>query len=469
MIDSKLFKKYDIRGTANLDHDPDGGTLTPDAAILIGQAFGVQQFRAGVTRVVVGRDNRQSSARLSSALADGLYQAGMRVTYIGIVSTPVVYWQSVHMSADGGGTCAGIMVTGSHLPPSQNGFKLWDGRANLWGDAIQMLRILIEGDDLDEGHPLQGWVAHHAALPAYIADIAARVTMPRPLKVVIDAGNGTAGVIAPELFARWGHSVECLYCESDGRYPNHPPDPQVPANLRDLGAKVRETGADIGVAFDGDGDRVGAVDENGAPIAADRLLALLARDLLTRQPGAPIVADVLCSQVLFDAIRAAGGVPVMAASGHSLVKARMAELGSPLGGEMSGHVFVGEDYYGFDDAYLVAGRLLALLGASGRSLSALDASLPRLYSTPEYRPHCPDELKQTVIDAVGVALAGSALIETVDGVRAAFASGWGIIRASNTEPVLSLRFEGATEADALAIRGQFADVLARFPDVAALT
>jgi len=463
MIDAKLFKKYDIRGKANVANTPDGGSLTADAAFQIGRAFGTQQLRAGVRQMIVGRDNRHSSEALARAMAEGLYQTGLRVTDIGVVSTPVVYWSAIHEN-DGGG----VMVTGSHLPPDQNGFKLWSGRANLWGDALLALRALIDGDDLDDGHPLDGIIARFNLLPAYLTDIAVRVTMPRPLKVVIDAGNGTAGLIAPELFARWGHRVERLYCELDGSYPNHPPDPQVPANLRDLGAKVREIGADIGVAFDGDADRVGAVDERGDPIAADRLLALLARDLLTRIPGATVVADVLCSQVLFDAIQDAGGVPVMAASGHSLVKAKMAELGSPLGGEMSGHLFVGEDYYGFDDAYLVAGRLLALLGASGKTMSALDNALPRLYSTPEYRPHCPDDLKQTVIDAVGAALGEQGDIEAVDGVRVKFERGWGIVRASNTEPVLSLRFEGATEADALAIRNRFAAALAAFPQVAAL-
>ncbi|MBL8156313.1 MAG: phosphomannomutase/phosphoglucomutase, partial [Anaerolineae bacterium] len=334
-------------------------------------------------------------------------------------------------------------------------------------EGIQALRELIAVGDLEQGSGSQEDAADARAV--YVDDLAGRVRRGRPLRVVIDAGNGTGGLFAPELIRRWGHTVlDCLYCEPDGSYPNHQPDPSEPKNMLALGERVRELGADVGIAFDGDADRMGAVDEQGRLIAADRLLALLARDVLARQPGAAVVADVLSSQVLFDDVAAHGGKPVMWISGHSLIKAKMVELGSPLGGEMSGHIFLGEDYYGFDDAYLVAGRLLSLLAASGLRLSELDASLPTLYSTPEYRPHCPDEAKQLVIDGVKAALAGSGEMVDVDGLRIRFQRGWGLLRASNTEPVLSLRFEGETEADAVAIRERFLTALAQFPMVEAV-
>jgi phosphomannomutase/phosphoglucomutase len=358
----------------------------------------------------------------------------------------------------------GLMVTGSHLSPDQNGFKLSVGGRNLYGDQIQHLRDLIETNQLAYG---SGNISEdETAYSRYIHDIKSRITMARPLKVVVDAGNGTGGLFAPTLIEDWGHQLlDCLYCEPDGRYPNHQPDPQQPKNLQALCQKVRETGADVGLAFDGDADRVGVVDEQGNIIVADRVLALLARDMLARHPGASVVADVLSSQVLFDEVSRCGGQPVMWISGHSLIKAKMAEIGALLGGEMSGHIFMGEDYYGYDDAYFVVGRLLQLLAASNKPLSELDASIPTLVSTPEYRPHCPDEAKERVIDGVQAALAGKGELVDVDGIRIRFDKGWGLLRASNTEPVLSLRFEGETETDALAYRDLFFEALRRFPEV----
>lgn len=459
-IDSKLFKKYDIRERAMGDDAP----LTPDLARLIGRAFGTYLRRVeGRNDAVVGRDNRLSSPDLAAAAIDGLRESGVSVIDIGLVSTPLVYFYAVTFPGAGG-----MMITGSHLKPDQNGFKLSVGARNLWGDQIQALYQIIESDDFEQGAgELQ---AKSDALEGHIADIASRISaheggLSRRLRVVVDAGNGTGGLIAPRLFRQLGCEVIELFCEPDGRYPNHQPDPQVPENMQALSTKVVETGADVGIAFDGDADRMGAVDELGRMIAADRLLALLARDMLSRQPGASVVADVLSSQVLFDEVAKAGGVPVVWASGHSLVKAKMVELGALLGGEMSGHLFLAEDYYAFDDAFLAAGRLLNLIAASRQTLSQLNASMPTLYSTREYRPHCPDDLKQTVIDGVGQALAGKGEIITVDGIRVQFERGWGLLRASNTEPVLSLRFEGETEADAVAYRQLFADALRQFSQV----
>ncbi|HEX2907306.1 MAG TPA: phosphomannomutase/phosphoglucomutase [Phototrophicaceae bacterium] len=459
-LSAKIFKKYDIRGVA----EGDNAVITPEVAQLLGQAFGTYLQRVeGKNTAVVGRDNRHSSFELAQAASTGLTASGCNVVDIGLVSTPLVYWHALHHD-----NCGGLMVTGSHLTPDQNGFKLSVGARNLYDEKIQMLRLFIERHELAYG---SGEITEdETAYSHYTHDLENRINITRPLKIVIDAGNGTGGLFAPTLLKHWGQNLlECLYCEPDGRYPNHQPDPQQPKNLQDLCAKVRETGADVGLAFDGDADRVGFVDEKGQIVVADRALALLAQDLLKRHPGAAVVADVLSSQVLFDAVAQAGGQPIMWISGHSLIKAKMAEIGALLGGEMSGHIFMGEDYFGFDDAYFVAGRFLQLLAASDKPLSELDAALPRLYSTPEYRPHCPDEAKERVIAGVQAALTDKGEVVAVDGVRIRFEKGWGLLRASNTEPVLSLRFEGETEADAHTYRDWFFNVLKAFPEVESLS
>ncbi len=454
-IDTGLFKKYDIRGSA----EGDNATLTTEAAQQIGHAFGtyLQRFEQK-NHVVVGRDNRRSSFDLAQAAIEGLARSGCHVVDIGLVSTPLVYWHSVHRANAGG-----LMVTGSHLPPDKNGFKLAVGNQNLYGGQIKLIHSLIEGKQLAFGNGQTE--TDQTAYSVYIRDLAQRLPMHRPLKVVVDPGNGTGGIFAPTLMQRWGHTLTCIFCEPLPDYPNHQPDPQNPANLLALGEKVREVGADVGIAFDGDADRMGAVDEHGQMIAADRLLALLARDMLARNPGATVIADVLTSQVLFDQVTQAGGIPMMWASGHSLVKAKMAETGALLGGEMSGHIFLAENYFGYDDGYFAAGRLLQLLTASDQPLSAMDQAMPRLFSTPEYRPHCPDDQKERVIDGAAALLEGKGEITDVDGIRVQFSNGWGLLRASNTEPVLSLRFEGKTEADALAYRDLFVEALRQFPQV----
>ncbi len=455
-INRSIFKKYDIRGKAQGADAP----INPAVARRIGQAFGTYVQQAENKKlVVVGRDNRASSPELAQSAIAGINASGCDVLDIGIVSTPLVYWHAMQQ-----GEAGGLMVTGSHLAPEYNGFKLAVGSRNLYDSQIQEIR----------GHAMSSRIYHgegttevaDTAYATYLYDLEKRLQpAPRPLKVVIDPGNGTAGLFAPRLFSKLGYNVTCIFCEPDGTYPNHQPDPQVPANMIALAAKVRELHADVGIAFDGDADRMGAVDENGEMITADRLLALLARDLLARHPGAAVVADVLSSQVLFDEVARAGGQPVMWASGHSLVKSKMREIGALLGGEMSGHIFMGEDYYGFDDAYLAAGRLLNLLAAGDQPLSALNASIPTLYSTPEYRPACADLYKDEVIASVKAALQDKGEVVDVDGVRVRFPRGWGLLRASNTEPVLSLRFEGETEADALYIRNLFAEALRQFPQV----
>ncbi len=450
-----IFKKYDIRGVALGEK----AVLTKEIAYLIGHGIGTYLQRVEKqTRVIVGRDNRHSSFALQDQLMEGLKRSGCTVIDIGLVSTPLVYWHAVQNDNIGG-----VMVTGSHLSREYNGFKLSVGSRNIYDTQLQRIAQMIESGEL--AYSRGEIMTETGAYSQYVHDLEKRVTISRPLKVVIDAGNGTAGLFAPRLMQLWGLNATGLFIDPDGDYPNHQPDPSDERNLKALSAKVLEIGADVGIAFDGDADRMGAVDEKGQPIAADRLLALLAQDLLTRQPGGVILGDVLCSQVLFDAVKAAGGIPVMAASGHSIVKDAMRTHQALLGGEQSGHIFLGEDYFGFDDAYLVAGRLIQLIANGTKSLSELDNDLPHLYSTPEYRPHCPDSEKAHVIKSVGDMLKDKGQITDVDGVRVQFEHGWGLLRASNTEPVLSLRFEATTREYALAYRDLFAQALAQFPHV----
>jgi len=456
-ISPKLFKKYDIRGTALGDN----AILTPDATRLIGLGFGtfIQQ-REHEAIVVVGHDNRLSSPTLYEALIDGLRQSGCTIIALGQTATPVLYWHAVNLDS-----VAGVMITGSHLGADQNGLKFCVGNRAIYGDDLQDIRRIIESGNFASG--IGGISFHHDAQQKYIESLKRRVlSSKRQLRVVIDAGNGMGGVIAPALIREWGHEVVAeLFCEPDGNYPNHPANPQEAETLTTLSETVRKLGADMGIAFDGDCDRMGAVDEDGNIITADRLLTLLARDMLLRHKGAGVVGEVLCSQVLFDVVAKNGGVPYMAASGHALVKEAMKRHHALLGGEMSGHIFFSEDYFGFDDGFLAAGRLMSFVANSHLSLGDWNAGLPTLFSTPEYRPHCPDEWKQVVIDGVAGMLKDKGQVETIDGFRISFDRGWGILRASNTEPVLSLRFEGQTEEDALQYKQLFMNALAQFPQV----
>lgn len=454
-INPRIFKKYDIRGKAMGDA-PD---LTPEIAHEIGRGIGTFFQRISQKNTaVVGRDNRLTSYDLQNALMKGIISTGCKVIDIGLVSTPIVYWHVHHYGGVGG-----VMVTGSHLTSEYNGFKISVGKRNVYGNQLQTILKFITDENFAFGR--SEIEVDQSTYGRYTRDLLGRITMERSLKVVIDPGNGTGGLFAPRLFEQWDHDVIGIFIEPNGNFPNHLPNPQEPANMEALSAKVKEVEADIGIAFDGDADRMGAVDEQGNMIAADRILALLARDMIGRNPGAAVVGDVLCSQVLFDAVRDAGGKPIMAASGHSIVKKTMQEEKALLAGEMSGHIFMGEGYLGFDDGYFTAGRLLQLLSNSEMTLSELDNSLPRLYSTPEYRPHCPDEDKQTVIQGIAERLQDRGEVNTVDGIRLQFEEGWGLLRASNTEPVLSLRFEAETEDAAHSYREIFLDALKQFPQV----
>ncbi len=447
-----IFKALDIRGKVGED-------LTPEVAVAIGQGIGVSMRQRKQTTVVVGRDNRLSSPELAHGLIEGLLRSGCHVVDIGAVATPIVYYSAVVR-----GNVAGVMVTASHLGPQYNGFKLCIGARTLVGsDILQVYDIIAAG-----GLPAErGSVEQDDGDVRSYLDCLERVAGPvRRLKVVLDAGNGAAGPFAPEVFRALRYDAVPLFCEPDGSYPNHVPDPAVATNLTQLMAAVRRDRADLGFAYDGDADRVGVVDEQGSYVAADRVAVLIARDILSRRPGASFVLDILCSQVLVDEIRRAGGLPILWKSGHSFIKDKLHEEGAAFGVEMSGHMFFADDYYGYDDGIYASLRIASLVAAVGRPLSELMSTVPTLYATPEYRPHvAPGVDRFQIVRRVRDNLSGVYDVIDVDGVRVKFERGWGLLRASNTEEVLSLRFEGESEADALAYRELFRNELRAFPQV----
>jgi len=437
-INPLIFREYDVRGLVGRD-------LHQAAVVRLGTGYGTYAAVHGVRAVALGRDCRLSSPEFRDAFAEGLMSTGLSVVDVGVCPTPLLYYAIHHFGLDGG-----VMITGSHNPPEFNGFKLCVGMATLYGEKIQEIRRIVEGGRFARG---AGTLRHEEIIPAYRRYVAANLSIPRKLKVVVDGGNGTAGEVAPALFREMGMDVVELFCDPDGRFPNHFPDPTVPENLRSLVEKVREVGADVGVAYDGDADRIGAVDEKGNVIYGDYLLILFAREILSRKPGAAILSEVKASQNLYDDIARRGGRPVMWKAGHSLIKAKMKEEGAELAGEMSGHVFFRDRYLGFDDAIYASARLFEILAKERRPLSALLADLPPVVSTPEIRVDCPDEIKFRVVEKVAEIVAPRAReVIDVDGIRALFDGGWGLVRASNTQPVLVLRFEGRDAASVERIR-----------------
>ena len=428
-----IFKAYDIRGIVP-------STLNADVAEALGKAFGTIARRQGQTSVAVGRDGRLSGPELGAALTRGLVAAGISVIDVGMVTTPMVYFAANTLCH------SGIQVTGSHNPKDYNGFKMvLDGRA-IYGDDIQALRRMME----DESWELLpgGSVRNVDILSAYRERIVSDVKLARPLKIVIDSGNGIAGASAPGIFRALGCEVTELFSEVDGQFPNHHPDPSKPENLKDLIAALQTSDAELGLAFDGDGDRLGIVTKDGNNIYPDRQMTLFAQDVLSRVPGAQILFDVKCSQRLAPAIEAAGGKPLMFKTGHSLIKAKMKEVDSPLGGEMSGHIFFKERWYGFDDGTYAGCRLLEILSRSPDANAVLNA-LPTSFSTPELNVPCAEGEPHRVTAALQ-ALAGErfpapACVSDIDGLRIDWPDGFGLIRGSNTTPVLVLRFEGQTE------------------------
>lgn len=430
MLKPTIFREYDIRGIAETE------LLSSDVADL-GRALGTFLQRNSGRRINLGRDCRLSSPRLRDALMEGLLSTGCEVTDIGVVPTPLLYFSAVHLEADGA-----IMITGSHNPSEFNGFKTVCGPGTLHGETIQEVLHLIQKRDFATGHGSQHSMD---VIPAYLDTIAPQFNLKRRVRVVADAGNGTAGPVVHQLLKRLNVEVQELFFDMDGRFPNHHPDPTVPKNLAHLQQAVGAFDADLGVAFDGDSDRIGAVDENGDVIYGDMLLLIYGREILTRKPGATFIGEVKCSQLLYDELKRLGGNPIMYKTGHSLIKAKMKEEHAELAGEMSGHMFFGDRYFGYDDAIYAACRLIEIVANSGKPLSAQLAGLPKLVSTPEIRVDCPDETKFDVVARVAEQFRKTHKVIEIDGVRVLFDQGWGLLRASNTQPVLVMRFEAANE------------------------
>ncbi len=448
-VPRSIFRQYDVRGIVDRE-------LTPDFARALGRAYASAGWaklgRAPV--LAVGRDNRPSGERLAAGFRQGIVDAGGTAVDVGLLPTPALYF-AVHAL----GTDGGCQVTGSHNPPEFNGFKMVLAGDALHGDEIQDLWEVIATERWRSGTGRE--TADGSVLGRYRDAIVARHRLARPVTVVVDCGNGAGSVIAVETLRALGAEVTPLFCESDGTFPNHHPDPTVPENLRDLQAEVRRTGAELGIAFDGDADRIGAVDETGRIIFGDQLLVLYGRDAVRRfGAGVAVVFDVKCSEVLPTALRAAGAQPEMWKTGHSLIKARMKELHAPLAGEMSGHMFFGGDYLGFDDALFAAARLLEIVSRGAPGLAPLLADLPATFATPELRVECPDDLKFAIADRAVAHFAAKYPVNTIDGVRMTFPKGWGLIRSSNTQPVLVLRFEATDQAALDQYRGEVMDWLA---------
>ena len=437
-IAAGIFRQYDIRGVVDAD-------LTVESAHAIGGAYAALMGERGVTgEVAIGRDNRPSGDKLRDALVEGLTSAGVSVVDIGVVPTPVLYWSLHHLPVIGG-----IQITGSHNPPEYNGFKLCYGTESLHGHDLQHLLALIRSNAAPTG---QGAVRHNNLIGRYVADVVQRTgPLARSMTIAYDCGNGAGALVAPQLMQALGVDAVGLFTESDGTFPNHHPDPTVPENLLDLAAAVTREGAELGLAFDGDADRIGLVDDQGRIIWGDHILILYARDVLERTgTGQPIIFDVKCSQALTDEITRAGGIPVMWKTGHSLIKDKMKEQHAPLAGEMSGHMFFSEGFYGHDDALYGAARLLRIVASSGRTVRELLADVPAFVSTPEIRVECGDDRKFELVERAVAHFRSTHDVLDVDGVRVLFGDGWGLIRASNTQPILVTRYE-ARSAERLAV------------------
>lgn len=447
-IRNEIFRQYDIRGIVGKD-------LDRDIAFKIGYAFSIylRRINPEAKKVSVGRDVRLSSDELAGGIIDGIVSSGVDVYDIGVCPTPLQYFSLYHLNLNGG-----IMVTGSHNPPEYNGFKLSAGKETIHGEAIQEIRtIMAHGQGRGQG---QGRIHHYAIIPEYRQYMVREFSYLagpefKRIKVVVDAGNGTAGPIVPELLGQLGCDVVPLFCEPDGLFPNHHPDPTVIAYIQDLIRTTKEAGADFGVGYDGDADRIGVVDRDGNVVWGDQLMIVLSRDLLNDRPGSKIIGDVKCSQVMFDDIERHGGAPIMWKTGHSLIKQKMRDEKAPLAGEFSGHIFIGDRYFGYDDAIYTTLRLVEIMKRSGRDIRSLLSDIPRMFFTPEIRLDCPEEMKKKVVEQVvkkflayrdiGASPFPIRDIDTIDGVRVVFEKGWGLARVSNTQPVIVMRFEATDE------------------------
>ncbi|HET7025679.1 MAG TPA: phosphomannomutase/phosphoglucomutase [Gemmatimonadales bacterium] len=448
-VPKSVFRQYDVRGIVDRE-------LTPAFAEALGRAFGTL-VAGGAGRapvIAVGRDNRPSGGSLAAAVRRGIVASGGTAVDIGMVPTPALYFAVEALPTD-----AGIQITGSHNPPEFNGFKMVAGGEAIHGDRILELWEMIELETWRKGQGSER--SDSSVLDRYREAIIARHHLARPVTVVVDCGNGVGSLVAVSTLEALGCEVVPLFCESDGTFPNHHPDPTVPENLRDLQAAVRRTGAELGIAFDGDADRIGAVDEEGQVLFGDQLLVIFGRDAVRRfGPGVPVIFDVKCSEVLPRALVDAGARPEMWKTGHSLIKERMRELAAPLAGEMSGHMFFGGDWFGFDDALFAAARLLEVVASGPRGLAHHLADLPVTHATPEIRVDCADDRKFDVVARAASHFAKRYPVNTIDGVRMTFPHGWGLVRASNTQPILVLRFEAADPAALQAYQAEVMEWLA---------
>lgn len=433
-MNSSIFREYDIRGIAGKD-------LSADLARRLGRAYArlaKQRLGKQALRVSVGRDVRLTGEEYAGALMEGLRSAGVSVVSLGQVTTPMTYFSIHQLGLDGG-----IMVTGSHNPPEYNGFKICVGKGTLHGADIQELRKLME-EDVSVSSP-QGQLESLDIFPAYLDFLCTDVKISRPLKIVVDSGNGAASSFAPTAFRKLGCEVVELFCTPDGRFPNHPADPTVEANLQDVIAAVKKHGADAGIAFDGDADRIGVVSEKGGILWGDELMIIFSRAVLKERPGATIISEVKSSHRLYNDIEKHGGKGVMWKTGHSLIKAKMKETGAVLAGEMSGHMFFADRFFGFDDAVYAGARFLEILAKSGGRTSELLTGVPASVNTPEIRVDCDDAEKWKIIERIQAALRKQYKVNEIDGVRVEFGDAWGLVRASNTQPVIVMRFEAQTK------------------------
>jgi phosphomannomutase/phosphoglucomutase len=441
-MNPQVFREYDIRGVVEEDFDD-------DFVIDLGRAYATMLLRAGKRKVTIGRDCRLSSDRLFHLLLEGMLPGGIDAVDIGVVPTPLLYFSVLHWDMDGG-----VMITGSHNASEYNGFKLGIGPSTIFGDDIQKVRRIIETREFAAA-PVRGTVSARPILPEYGEFIRRSFKFNRSFKVVVDGGNGCGGAVALPLMRELGLDTVGLFIDMDGRFPNHHPDPTVEANMQQLIAAVRDHHALVGVAYDGDADRIGAIDEHGRIIWGDELMVLYSRAILKQQQGATIIGDVKCSQRMYDDIKAHGGRPIMWKTGHSLIKSKLKEEHAALAGEMSGHMFFADRYRGFDDAIYASFRLLEIIDREGRGIADLLADLPKACVTPEIRVDCPDESKFEVVSKLAEYFRSRYPVTETDGVRVNFDSGWGLVRASNTQPALVLRFEAKDESALSQIRQIF--------------
>jgi phosphomannomutase / phosphoglucomutase len=451
MIPAHIFREYDIRGVADRDLSD---ALTRD----LGRALGTYLMRKSLRRIAVGRDCRLSSPRLRDALRAGLLETGLHVVEIGVVPTPLMYFTVFELDLDGG-----VQITGSHNPPEDNGFKLMQGKSSLFGADIQTLRRMIEVRDFEKRPG--GTVEEYDPLIAYTGFVRGNIRLARTdLRVAIDAGNGAGGPTAAAAMRAAGLKPIELLCEMDGHFPNHHPDPSQPENLELLRRTVLDNGLDLGIAYDGDADRIGVIDARGDTIWGDKLMVLFSRAILERHPGAAIISEVKCSQTLYDDIESHGGRAIMWRTGHSLIKKKMKEEHALLAGEMSGHMFFADRFFGYDDAVYASLRLLEIVAAADAPLHDLLSDVPRTYATPELRVDCPDELKFGLVERVLAHYRTTHKVIDVDGARIQFQNGWGLVRASNTQPVLVLRFEADSEDELAALQREVEGTVARLRD-----